>query len=282
LAAKAQFVEAARPPHLAAPGAGSIEVVERTDAGDINWSLHLWQISGRSLPVSPALSVGGPIRQAGGAMALAHTDAMHRVTALLTRMVRHAQGTGRAPLALPAALHDRALRALGEGRAVATEFFADGHVVWTRDFPWDGALAEVLTTARAQAQATAPRVVVGGRADFGTSDTFAHTAPTGLNINARGLQVRPCLLPELHDGNGRVLYDILSVTPEALAAGGLARYMRSLDAAARDVELGPHPALLRARALGPGCALVLEDREATVVAAAFAAVQAAKVIIVVD
>jgi hypothetical protein len=257
------------------------DVIELSGQASINWSHHIWRVRGHSLPVSPALSFGGPVRQAGGALTLARADALVRLEKLSESMF-----WGQLPAAQPSANAPQthaAPRPWGQARTVATQFFSDGHVTLTQDFNWDQALAEPLWRARQtiiQADSAAPRPQP---APPGSQDGLAGM-PTGLVVNARGLQVRPAILPELQDAAGAALYSIRDVHPEALSRFGVARYSHSLDAAVKDERMGAHPVVVRAHATADKApwVIIFDARQTAAVQAASAALAQSKIIIVID
>lgn len=260
----------------------SPDVVEVRPEGHINWSHHLWRVRGQSLPVSPALSFGGPIRQAGGALALARADAVGRLTALRAAMV-WGDSVDKAELEAHVPLEAVSARA-GEGRSILTQFFADGHVALTEDFGWDGPMAEALWQARQRAATSVPSVAQAPTPSLTAHDDAAVGVPTGLVVNARGLSLRPALLPEIRDAAGALLYSIRNVHPEALSRYGVARYSHSLDTAGKDERMGAHPAVVRAHATAGTTShiVVVDARQAAIVRASSPALARAKIIIVLD
>ena len=78
-----------------------------------------------------------------------------------------------------------------------------------------------------------------------------------LVLDARGLKLRPCLFPCVVDQNGRVIYDLNTLTPESAARKALARYVESsqpfehLQAALRS-QYGVRLLLARYQPVGDG------------------------------
>jgi hypothetical protein len=272
------------------------------------------RVQGVSLPVSPALSVGGPARQAGGALNLAENDLTQQLEHLLERLLQQAAAeSGGVVLAGAGA---RALADAGVGEPVATTFFADGHVQTRRAFAWDAALAPALRQLGGPAPLRSPAALpqpvtpsgdmrfalpqesavpgsrsvgavgaAGATAAVAAAEAAAEQAqPTGLVVQARGLAVQPCLLPQLVDAAGHICFGAMHVMPAALQNVGVARYSRSLDAALQQPRLGARPALVRAHEVAAqnACALVLDARQAATVRHAAQARAAGAVTIVID
>ncbi len=72
---------------------------------------------------------------------------------------------------------------------------------------------------------------------------------TGLVIDASEFAVNPAMCPEIMQGSGDKVYDILSVDPEDVAEQGVATYFASVDSAVADPRVGDNPLVIPAVAI---------------------------------
>lgn len=97
--------------------------------------------------------------------------------------------------------------------------------------------------------ATPPRVPGGGY--------------SGLVVDARGLNFKPALKPELYGPDGALLYPGRNVDVAATAKRGFVRYYRNLDQAQRSDLVGGLPQTIKPEGLAPGKASGLQLDGAT-------------------
>lgn len=74
---------------------------------------------------------------------------------------------------------------------------------------------------------------------------------TGLVIDARGLDMRPALIPRVLDENGQELYQGEYVSPEKAAKNGLALYVKDLTAGQRNPRVGKNPLTVKGFEVNP-------------------------------
>ncbi len=71
-------------------------------------------------------------------------------------------------------------------------------------------------------------------------------APTGLIVDARGLQAYPCLAPDLCTPSGNLLYSLSSPQFLHTLSFGTVAYHESLDNALKDPRIGENPLVVKA------------------------------------
>jgi hypothetical protein len=74
---------------------------------------------------------------------------------------------------------------------------------------------------------------------------------TGLVIDARGLNMRPALIPRVLDVSGQELYRGQYVPPEKAAQNGLALYTKDLSAAQTNPRVGKKPLIVKGFKVNP-------------------------------
>jgi hypothetical protein len=87
---------------------------------------------------------------------------------------------------------------------------------------------------------------------------------TGLVVDARGMNFKPALKPELYGPDGALLYPGPKVDAGTTAKRGFVRYYRNLDQAQRSNLVGGLPRTVKAEGLAPGKASGLQLDGATV------------------
>jgi hypothetical protein len=75
----------------------------------------------------------------------------------------------------------------------------------------------------------------------------ANAVYTGIVIDARGLAIRPALLPKIFDESGRAIYAPAEVDAEAAVQRGYVAYAKTFEQAPARARVGDQPLVLRAR-----------------------------------
>jgi len=71
---------------------------------------------------------------------------------------------------------------------------------------------------------------------------------TGLIIDARGINIKPCLDPKISDDLGRPLYgSFIKMNQNYIIQHGVVDYSMSIDDAKKSVRSGPNPLIIRAK-----------------------------------
>ncbi len=113
-------------------------------------------------------------------------------------------------------------------------------------------------------------------AEFASSATTAQQKPvdpaaevqwSGLVLDARGLGLKPALVPRIYTKSGDDLYSAQTVTVENATKSGLVGYARNVDAAARHIRVASDPVLVKGvRAAGTqNSDLIVTDGDAKIV-----------------
>lgn len=120
-------------------------------------------------------------------------------------------------------------------KVVDTRYFSDGGVEVDVEMPLDG-LVDSLVPGQGAKKADA-----------------ASTGPSGLVVDAKALKLAPAMAPRIVDEDGAEVYGPGSVDA-AKAAGGLAAYVKDVDAAKKEARVGDKPLVVKALALAKGSA----------------------------
>jgi hypothetical protein len=75
---------------------------------------------------------------------------------------------------------------------------------------------------------------------------------TGLVIDARGIEARPCMVPVVVDENEAVVYGPAFVSREFAVSQQMSGFATSMAAARRDKRVGDRPLIVKAIRTGPG------------------------------
>lgn len=127
-------------------------------------------------------------------------------------------------------------------KVARTRYFSDGGVEVDVEVPLDGGFA-----------ATVIGPDLGRRADTGEG-------PTGIVVDARGLQLVPILAPKILDDEGNEVYSAALVAPTA--PFGVAAYHKDAEEAAKDPRVMGRPLTVKAAKVKNSTDVVLSKEDA--------------------
>ena len=83
-------------------------------------------------------------------------------------------------------------------------------------------------------------------------ETFNSFTYTGVVIDASGLGLEPTFSPVIYDTNGRAVYGIKNLRPDAVISRGMVDYSDSLKEATAGGRAGNNPLVIKAESVGGG------------------------------
>ncbi len=129
-------------------------------------------------------------------------------------------------------------------------------IVDKRYYSDNGVEVEIEVTMAALSDIVAPDAAVPSVAPTSAPERTA----TGLVIDARGLSVRPALLPRVLDHTGKPLYSVDSLSSEARKTSGVAAYVQTIDDAKKSMKAGEKPFVVKAeKTVGVDVQLTADD-----------------------
>lgn len=211
-------------------------------APGVNWQGQIVRATGAGAPDMKATS---PAQARLGAERAALLDAMRNLLAQVKGIQINAGKS------MANAMEKDEVRARVEGllrgyRVVGKRYFSDGGVEVDIEVPL-ALLTEVFDPE--------PQQVLGALKVEG-----GEKASTGLVIDARGLKLQPALSPRVLGDDGKPVYSVDTLSPEARRTTGVASYVQSLDEAKKVARVGDKPLVLKAtKAEGTDVVLASDD-----------------------
>jgi len=251
---------------LIAPVFAIEPVLESVEAGHINWTTMQLEVTSRSdRTVGAWKNVGVQEQDALDRLKPLIDDAARRVRFDATRRADDLLTTeeGGAPPSVVRRLDD----GIGSWRVQETRYLSNGGV------EMDGVL-EIHRWLR-------PMLLSLSKPNSGVP---LAEGPTGLLIDARHLDFKPCLAPEVRTQEGEALVHPTKVHPEVLRSKAPALYVQDPADPLAAKQAGPHPIFITAEAAARDCILELSGVDSTLMTDNVGfknAVAAAKVVIVV-
>lgn len=214
----------------ASTAAASDDVSQTVGHGQINYSDQTITVTGSG---APSLNAANVAVARLGAERAAKLDAMRNVLEAVKGVRLSGQKTAAQAIDASPEMKAKVDGVVRNFKVTDTKYYSDGGVDVIVSVPLKDVLDVLLPTAgstSASALAPAPE------AD-----------PSGVVVNAKGLNVLPALAPRLLDEAGKELFSAAAVTKDALKRHGVAVYSRSLDKALKNDRVGAKPWVIKAQ-----------------------------------
>lgn len=229
------------------PGSVYIEVFEE---GAANWTDGVLTASGIGLLPPEEKNRAKAYLQARG---YARLEALANLLALIDRIQIDAQYTGKDYIAqneeVRASINGfiRGAQVLEERKITLEGEPAVLVVVGTAMYGRRGLSGSLLKPGPPSPPAPAlPRIELSRPDEPGEANLQVEGDYTGLIVDARGLNVRPSMLPRILRADGSVLYGKANVDPEVVIEKGMAAYVKNLESALQNSRAGKKPLIVRA------------------------------------
>ena len=146
---------------------------------------------------------------------------------------------------------------LHNSRILDTAYMSDGSVVVTVGISHRGVVADAVLPE-------APAFKTGSQQSAGAPQGVNTGGPySGLVIDARGLEARPALSPEIIGPEGETVYGRKYVSRDFAVSQGMAGYAAGLASAFQNPRVGDNPLVIEARGVrGPGRTDLVVDQDA--------------------
>ena len=214
-------------------GGSSQNVIEQKEYGSINWSRGVIRAKGIGVPPK---AVSGGINARSEALANAQLDAIHKIFEL-AKEVRIDGDT----VVGNTALLDHAILLKIENMAknakvVRKEYLTDGTVKIGMEMNLLGGFAQLVLPQ-----------------DIKPLDSITHVnmkntsrqSFTGLVVDARGLDIKPALVPKIIDENDQEVYGSAFVSREYAVQQGMSGYGKNLEKTIHNRRVADHPLVVK-------------------------------------
>lgn len=234
------------------------QLVSKTDSAVINWTDGVLTATGRGEP--PEAYLGDEQGRKKIALTAAIDNARKRLMEAIVKIPIDAGSTVGDLVESDRAAWVELKEMVNVAELVHQEFTTDGTVEVTVQMSMNGGFSQlVLPKVIKQIESVKP---IAGTSDNPsgngtdgvpiTSDV-ASGSNTGMIIDARGLDIAPCMVPRIYDENGQEVFGPAYASREFAVQKGMIGYMSDMDAAARNPRVADKPMILQGlRAGGAG------------------------------
>lgn len=218
--------------------AQSGEYVQKTEKGDINWTLLKIRVRGQAAP-NPKHT--NPAQARIAAERAAKIDALRNALEIVKGVTINSTSTVEDFMLTSDTVKTEVNGVIQGAVVVDTTYQSDTGVSVFIEVPIVGPLAEILmpkelgSAVPPAAEAGAPAPVIDGQ------------AYTGLIIDARGLGVKPAMSPQVLDEAGSAVYSATSVSREYALQMGLVGYAKDVESAKANDRIGTTPLVIKAK-----------------------------------
>jgi len=219
----------------------SIEVVELKEKGSINWSRGVVQAKGIGIP-PPKMSGNSNART------VALTDAKLNAFRIILEIIKELRINGTTVVG-DYAIQDPAIMSKIENmvknaKVVKKEYLTDGTVKIKMEVNLRGGFAQLVLPKDIKPLDSIKLVTMNKT----SSPVF-----TGLVVDAKGLGVRPVMVPRILDENNQEVYGSAFVSREYAVQQGMSGYARNLKEILDNQRVADHPLVVKGlKTSGPG------------------------------
>jgi hypothetical protein len=222
-------------------GDNSQNVVEQKEKGSINWTRGVIQAKGTGIPPK---EVSGNTYFREGALTDAELDASRKIFEIAKEV--RIDGTTVVGIA---ALRDDAILSRIENMAknakvVRKEYLTDGTVKIGMEMNLRGGFAQLVLPQEIKPLDSITPV---------TMNNTSQQTYTGLVVDARGLDVKPVMVPKIIDENYQEVYGSAFVSREYAVQQGMSGYGKDLGKILHSRRVADHPLVVKGlKAVGSG------------------------------
>lgn len=231
----------------------SIEVVELKEKGSINWSRGVVQAKGIGIP-PPKMSGNSNART------VALTDAKLNAFRIILEIIKELRINGTTVVG-DYAIQDPAIMSKIENmvknaKVVKKEYLTDGTVKIKMEVNLRGGFAQLVLPKDIKPLDSITLMTMNKT----SSPVF-----TGLVVDAKGLGVRPVMVPRILDENNQEVYGSAFVSREYAVQQGMSGYARNLKEILNNQRVADHPLVVKGlKTSGPGLSeIVISNADAS-------------------
>jgi len=219
----------------------SIEVIEQNEKGRVNWSKGVVQAKGIGIPLKKM-----PENSDDRIVAL--TDAKLNAVHIILDIIRNLRINGTAVVGDYAirepAIMSKIENMVKNAKVVKKEYLTDGTVKIEMEVNLRGGFAQLVLPKDIKPLDSITLV---------TRNKTSSPVFTGLVVDAKGLGVRPVLVPRIIDENNQEVYGSAFVSREYAVQQGMSGYARNLKEVLNNQRVGDQPLVVKGlKTLGPG------------------------------
>jgi hypothetical protein len=219
----------------------SIEVIEQKEKGSVNWSRGVVQAKGIGIPLPK-------IPENSNARTVALTDAKLNAFRIILEIIRELRINGTTVVGdyetQEPAIMSKIENMVKNAKVVKKEYLTDGTVKIEMEVNLRGGFAQLVLPNDIKPLDSITLVTMNKT----SSPVF-----TGLVVDAKGLGVRPVMVPRILDENNQEVYGSAFVSREYAVQQGMSGYARNLKESLNNQRVADHPLVVKGlKTLGPG------------------------------
>lgn len=219
----------------------SIEVIEQKEKGSVNWSRGVVQAKGIGIPLPK-------IPENSNDRTVALTDAKLNAFRIILEIIRELRINGTIVVGdyeiQEPAIMSRIENMVKNAKVVKKEYLTDGTVKIEMEVNLRGGFAQLVLPNDIKPLDSIT---------FVTMDKTSSPVFTGLVVDAKGLGVRPVMVPRILDENNQEVYGSAFVSREYAVQQGMSGYARNLKESLNNQRVADHPLVVKGlKTLGPG------------------------------
>jgi len=219
----------------------SIEVIEQKEKGSVNWSRGVVQAKGIGIPLPK-------IPENSNARTVALTDAKLNAFRIILEIIRELRINGTTVVGdyeiQEPAIMSKIENMVKSAKVVKKEYLTDGTVKIEMEVNLRGGFAQLVLPNDIKPLDSIT---------FVTMNKTSSPVFTGLVVDAKGLGVRPVMVPRILDENNQEVYGSAFVSREYAVQQGMSGYARNLKESLNNQRVADHPLVVKGlKTLGPG------------------------------
>jgi len=231
----------------------SSEVIELKEKGSINWGRGVIQAKGIGIPPTKMSENSNP-------RAVALADAKFNAFRIILEIIKELRINGTTVVG-DFAIQDPAIMSKIENmvknaKVVKKEYLTDGTVKIEMEVNLRGGFAQLVL----------PKDIKPlDSINFVTMNKIPSPVFTGLVVDAKGLGIRPVMVPRIIDENNQEVYGPAFVSREYAVQQGMSGYARNLQEILDNQRVADHPLVVKGlKTLGPdGSEIVISNADAS-------------------
>jgi hypothetical protein len=209
------------------------DVVEQKEKGSINWSRGVIQAKGIGIPPK---NISGNSNARSTALINAKLNASHKILEIVNAL-RIDGGTVVGDYAnKDDVIMSKITNMARNAKVVKKEYLTDGTVKIEMEMNLRGGFAQLVLPKEIKPLDSITPVTMNKTSSF---------AVTGLVVDARGLNVRPVMVPKILDENNQEVYGSAFVSREYAVQQGMIGYGRNLEEILNNERVADHPLVVR-------------------------------------
>ena len=222
-------------------GENSQNVVEQKEKGSINWTRGVIEAKGIGIPPE---ELSGNTNFRKEALIDAELDAARKIFEVAKEVRIDGTTVVSTAASGDTAILSKILNMAKNAKVVTKEYLTDGTVKIGMEMNLRGGFAQLVLPKDIKPLDSITPV---------TMNKTSRKTYTGLVVDARGLGVRPVMVPEIIDENHQEVYGSAFVSREYAVQRGMSGYGKNIENSVHNRRVSDHPLVVRGlRAVGSG------------------------------